>query len=396
MGGAFRIIGGDDAGLYFRHGDHLGSTSVLSDEDGLKVDDSEVVYAPFGEIREGNQSALTDFGYTGQRLDSSTGGLMYYGARYYLPELRRFISADTIVPSVSNPQSLNRYSYVYNNPVRHTDPSGHCPPGDDDCWAYEWHKAHKYNSGSGAGNKLKSEMETATSLEDETSKSSDTVYGSLNTGDKSFWLPRSQVGDTQLDGSWCRGWQCKNAYDAAEQKFLDSLESPIEQGEKFNPNREELTDEFGTFRSGKGYHPGLDISEGGEGSPIFAAAGGEVVAIGNDDAGLGNYVVIEHTVEDFGGFTFYSVYAHMEDDSVVVGKGSVSAGQELGTMGWTGLASKDDTHLHFEVRRANNMNVGAKNPFSTHGTTSTYDYYGKNPLDVEQRWVNLNPLIRED
>jgi len=40
---------------------------------------------------------------------------------------------------------------VYNNPVRHTDPSGHCPPGDDDCWAYEWIKAHKYNSGIGGG-----------------------------------------------------------------------------------------------------------------------------------------------------------------------------------------------------------------------------------------------------
>ena len=38
MGGAFRIIGGADEGVYFRHGDHLGSTSVLSDEDGLKVD----------------------------------------------------------------------------------------------------------------------------------------------------------------------------------------------------------------------------------------------------------------------------------------------------------------------------------------------------------------------
>src|SRR3972149_2497709 len=105
MGGAFRIIGGDDEGLYFRHGDHLGSTSVLSGEDGLKVADSEVVYAPFGEIREGDLSDLTDFGFTGQQLDRSTGGLMYYGARYYLPELRRFISADSIVASAANPQS---------------------------------------------------------------------------------------------------------------------------------------------------------------------------------------------------------------------------------------------------------------------------------------------------
>jgi len=52
---------------------------------------------------------------------------MYYGARYYDATLGRFVSADTLVPSAGNPQSLNRYAYVLNNPVRYTDPSGHCP-----------------------------------------------------------------------------------------------------------------------------------------------------------------------------------------------------------------------------------------------------------------------------
>jgi hypothetical protein len=37
----------------------------------------------------------------------------------------RFISPDTVVQSYANPQSLNRYSYVFNNPLRYTDPSGH-------------------------------------------------------------------------------------------------------------------------------------------------------------------------------------------------------------------------------------------------------------------------------
>jgi hypothetical protein len=39
--------------------------------------------------------------------------------------LNRFISPDTIIPDFENPQSLNRYSYVQNNPVRFVDPSGH-------------------------------------------------------------------------------------------------------------------------------------------------------------------------------------------------------------------------------------------------------------------------------
>ena len=39
--------------------------------------------------------------------------------------LGRFLSADTIVPSPGNPQSLNRYAYGLNNPLKYVDPSGH-------------------------------------------------------------------------------------------------------------------------------------------------------------------------------------------------------------------------------------------------------------------------------
>ncbi|MCB8989634.1 MAG: hypothetical protein H6665_03365, partial [Ardenticatenaceae bacterium] len=53
-------------------------------------------------------------------------GFIYMNARYYVPTLNRFASADTIVPDPSNPQSFNRYSYTINNPLKYTDPSGHC------------------------------------------------------------------------------------------------------------------------------------------------------------------------------------------------------------------------------------------------------------------------------
>jgi len=52
-------------------------------------------------------------------------GLYDYNARFYDPYLNRFVSADTIVPDPANPQSLNRYSYVCNNPLKYTDRSGH-------------------------------------------------------------------------------------------------------------------------------------------------------------------------------------------------------------------------------------------------------------------------------
>ncbi|MFC1986548.1 RHS repeat-associated core domain-containing protein, partial [Chloroflexota bacterium] len=73
----------------------------------------------------------------GQRLDDT--GLYYYGARYYDVEIGRFISADTIVPDYTNPQALNRYSYVLNNPLKYTDPSGHQEEDyywDDYYWDY--------------------------------------------------------------------------------------------------------------------------------------------------------------------------------------------------------------------------------------------------------------------
>ncbi len=54
-------------------------------------------------------------------------GLMFYQARYYSQAIGRFVSADTIVPDFSNPQSLNRFSYGYNNPLGFVDPSGHDP-----------------------------------------------------------------------------------------------------------------------------------------------------------------------------------------------------------------------------------------------------------------------------
>jgi hypothetical protein len=61
---------------------------------------------------------------------------VYYGARYYDPTIGRFISADSIVPSAVNPQALNRYAHVLNNPLKYADPTGHkaCGgPEDADC-----------------------------------------------------------------------------------------------------------------------------------------------------------------------------------------------------------------------------------------------------------------------
>jgi RHS repeat-associated protein len=85
-----------------------------------------MTYYPYGEVKSDLPGTPVNvpYKYTGKERDSSTG-LMYYEARYYDPKLGRFISADTIIPNVRDPQDLNRYTYASNNPFRYTDPTGH-------------------------------------------------------------------------------------------------------------------------------------------------------------------------------------------------------------------------------------------------------------------------------
>ena len=88
-----------------------------------------IEYMPFGEYARkemyGSSSEVAWFYFTGKPLDDETG-LYYYGARYYMPSLGRFITPDSIVQDpMGNPQTLNRYSYAGNNPVLNIDPSGH-------------------------------------------------------------------------------------------------------------------------------------------------------------------------------------------------------------------------------------------------------------------------------
>ncbi len=102
---------------YYYHPDQLGSTNIVTNESGYVVENTS--YQPYGEIIEGGNSRYL---YTGKEKDN--GGLYYYGARYYDPNQKQFIQPDPIINDVYDPQSLNRYSYVRNNPYKYTDPNG--------------------------------------------------------------------------------------------------------------------------------------------------------------------------------------------------------------------------------------------------------------------------------
>ncbi len=120
--GSTRVAMRKDGVLYYLLSDHLGSTTVVVDAQGQKV--SQQRYYPFGGVRWSEGTLPTDRQFTGQRLEAGLG-LYDYKARYYDPAIGRFVQPDTAVPRPGNPQSLNRYSYVDNNPLRYTDPSGH-------------------------------------------------------------------------------------------------------------------------------------------------------------------------------------------------------------------------------------------------------------------------------
>jgi len=66
----------------------------------------------------------TDMGFTKHEMLNNVV-LVHMNARIYDPLRGRFLSADTIIPDITNLQSFDRYQYCYNNPVSHTDPSGH-------------------------------------------------------------------------------------------------------------------------------------------------------------------------------------------------------------------------------------------------------------------------------
>ena len=110
--------------------DIVNSTAITHDENGTI---NTQRYTPFGEQRNAG-NLETDHLYTGQILDE-TSGLAFYNARYYDPATGRFITPDSIVPNPLDGQDYNRYTYVRNNPIKYSDPSGHdaCLGGGGGC-----------------------------------------------------------------------------------------------------------------------------------------------------------------------------------------------------------------------------------------------------------------------
>ncbi len=120
---------------YF-HEDHLGSTRLVTqpDKNGAKVVFS-TNYQPFG-VQYASSGTDPSVKYTGQWSEAL--GLYWNHARFYDPTLGRFVSADPVLGHLRNPQTLDRYAYVMNNPLRYIDPSGRYYTTGKGWWESDW------------------------------------------------------------------------------------------------------------------------------------------------------------------------------------------------------------------------------------------------------------------
>ena len=123
--------------------DHLGSSRVVTSSTGTIVDDSD--FYPFGGERVVTANTDNNYLFTGKERDAESG-LDFFIARYYSSQYGRFFSPDEFTggpvevfspndplptsplpyADIRDPQSLNKYTYTYNDPLNFVDPNGHC------------------------------------------------------------------------------------------------------------------------------------------------------------------------------------------------------------------------------------------------------------------------------
>ncbi len=109
-----------DGSKYFFILDQKGSIVGVTDENGALVENKS--YDPYGNSVDG--MTITPYGYEGKEHDSVVGDIDFK-ARRYNPNLAMFEQPDTLIQNVYDPQSLNRYSFERNNPIKNIDPTGH-------------------------------------------------------------------------------------------------------------------------------------------------------------------------------------------------------------------------------------------------------------------------------
>ena len=181
--GTYGDLTGSSNAIHFQLSDWLGTRRVQTDDQATVEEtcssgtfgDALDCAAPNGTVND-----ATELHFTGKERDTESG-LDYFGARYYASNMGRWTSPDwadkpEAVPysTLDNPQSLNLYEYVGNNPLSRADADGHCDPNGGNCSVWD----HVAGAVGGVLN---------------------IVPGTLNLGVQAFNAVSGSVGGPQLD-----------------------------------------------------------------------------------------------------------------------------------------------------------------------------------------------------
>jgi RHS repeat-associated protein len=130
---------------FFYAWDHLGTVRLVSNQDRTMLERHD--YEPFGvELRPVLNQTQNTHQFTGHERDQASG-YDYMHFRFYGSTMGRFMKPDAIPGKPRDPQSLNLYTYVQNNPINRVDPLGLNWFLIEGKW--QWHKGDRYTVGSG-------------------------------------------------------------------------------------------------------------------------------------------------------------------------------------------------------------------------------------------------------
>jgi RHS repeat-associated protein len=323
-GSAMRRTGyASDNGVFYNLQDQLKSTSSVLNQNGT-LNGTPNYFFPYGGKRSATFSALTTKRFTGQYHEAGLPGgegLSYYNARWYDAQLGRFTSADTIVPGPSNPQALNRYSYVQNNPTGRIDPTGHYDvvPGD---------ASYNYNAGTNGGVAVRTQP---------------------------------KVSQNFLPSSW---------YKAVAPTVFTGLPFDVPTGGNvFFMNHFGATD-FAKANAARAYshtsglHGGVDFMVP-SGTSIYSRTTGIVVGFNTHDADPN--VVVRVNTKAMG--DLYVVYGHVTANPNLQNGSTVTPDTPIGTI-WS---NPDGDHIHLTIYQDRDGVRTTYNPLYFFGPT-TFDY----------------------